>query len=505
MNIQLVIADDEYFIRQRLKKIIPWEHTDLSLTLAGEVSNGLELLDLLKHTTVDIILLDIKMPKMTGLDSAKKIHALYPHIQIIILSGFNEFEYARTAMRFGISHYLLKPVESAALEAALKDCVQKIHSYHQEQSRLQNSYHYEMCSMISSVLSKQKTPSDFFHQYPRCSSYRYGLFLGLFIKENQNSFILKLASAFHAMGLFCEYFHETDYTSIFFIFTTDKSSISHIESFLTDTIASTDTYTFMTAGNFFDLSDNWIKPYRRVLHLLLLRYFQPESILHLEYESLPERELYPDSTKLRQKLILLINTKKPDEFELFLSDLFSDIYQKRNLNYMQLLITEILLTYTICYPDKIDSNLNITEFVSGLFDEEHSLEPLKEILVSYGLQCMRSAAHSPSDIYLSQKIRSYIQQHYTDPALSVSTLAETFRLNASYMGTLFKKINNQSILQYLIEVRMEAAKELILTSNYRISDVAEMVGYTDVFYFSKRFKKMYGSSPKDFLHKSIAD
>jgi len=503
MSFHLVIADDEYFIRQRIKKIIPWEDETLSLHFAGEAANGQELLDLLKTKPVDIILLDIKMPKMSGLESAKLIYEKYPHIQMIILSGYNDFEYARSAMQFGISHYLLKPVETPALSEALADCIHKIKTRNDEQLLLQHCYHYEMCDTLAAVINKQKTPTDFFTKYPRCNAYRYGLYLGVFKREDSSAFVHSLASTIRSMGLFCEYFRETDYTTSFLILIKDKEELAHGGSFLTELIADTKDYTFITVGNLFSLSDSWNEPYHRVLHLLLLRYFHSQSTLHLEYSSIPERPLTTDFTKLRQKLILQINTKTPEEFEVFLTGLFDDISQKKNIHYMQLLITEIYLTYTIGFPDKIDSSRNITDIISSLLDEEHTLAALQNALLAYGLECMKTTEHAPSDIYLSKKIRSYIEKHYTESALSVSGLAEVFHLNASYMGTLFKKINNQSILQYLIEVRMDAAKELLLTGDYRISDVAELVGYADVFYFSKRFKKVYGSSPKDFLHKSL--
>lgn len=105
----------------------------------------------------------------------------------------------------------------------------------------------------------------------------------------------------------------------------------------------------------------------------------------------------------------------------------------------------------------------------------------------------------PSDLKLSKKISSYIQEHYKEPDLTVAKLGELFQLNVSYMGSIFKKTNQLSILQYLTHIRLEAAIKLLLSEQYKVGEVAELVGFTDVFYFSKRFKKMYGFSPKDFL------
>lgn len=89
MILNVLIADDEYFIRQRLKKIIPWE--EMSLYFAGEAANGLEVLEFLKSAPVDILILDIKMPKMGGLEVCEHIYHHYPATKIIILSGYNDF------------------------------------------------------------------------------------------------------------------------------------------------------------------------------------------------------------------------------------------------------------------------------------------------------------------------------------------------------------------------------------------------------------------------------
>ena len=112
---------------------------------------------------------------------------------------------------------------------------------------------------------------------------------------------------------------------------------------------------------------------------------------------------------------------------------------------------------------------------------------------------MDTASLAPSDVSLSRRITGYIEKHYQDADLSVHKLAEIFQLNPSYMGMLFKKVNHQSILQYLIRVRMEAEVRLIAEGQYRITDIAKMVGYPDVFYFSKRLKKRMGFRRRNLL------
>ena len=133
-----LIADDEYFIRQRIKKIIPWEK--LNLIFAGEAENGQQVIDHLEKEPVDLLLLDIKMPHMNGIETARYIKEHFPSVHILILSGYNDFEYARTAIRYGVKEYLLKPVAAEELERALSECIQAIHSEEQTRHTLK---HYE--------------------------------------------------------------------------------------------------------------------------------------------------------------------------------------------------------------------------------------------------------------------------------------------------------------------------------------------------------------------------
>ncbi len=124
MPLNIIVADDEYFIRQRIIKILPRE--ELAIDFIGGAENGIEVLELLKHHPVDLILLDIKMPRMNGIEVAESVSRNYPSTKIILLSGYNDFEYARSAMRFGVMDYLLKPVDASTLAAVLKDSKEKI-------------------------------------------------------------------------------------------------------------------------------------------------------------------------------------------------------------------------------------------------------------------------------------------------------------------------------------------------------------------------------------------
>ncbi|WP_395025301.1 helix-turn-helix transcriptional regulator, partial [Robinsoniella sp.] len=222
------------------------------------------------------------------------------------------------------------------------------------------------------------------------------------------------------------------------------------------------------------------------------------SNLLLEYAATREPDYSIDLPKIRQNITLHLNGKDEKTFSDYIEVLFSSIEKKHSVDYLYLIVTELFMTFHIYYHILENTPTNINEFISSILDEEYTLESLKNTAIHYGLQCIQQNDTSPSDVALSKKLMSYIDEHYHNQDLSVAQIGDIFQLNPSYMGSVFKKVNDISILQYITNVRMEASKRLLESNQYKISEIAEQVGYSDVFYFSKRFKKSYGYSPKDY-------
>lgn len=128
----------------------------------------------------------------------------------------------------------------------------------------------------------------------------------------------------------------------------------------------------------------------------------------------------------------------------------------------------------------------------------NSLENMRDEIYTYALQCIKKSNTAPSDVLFCKKITDYLEQHYTEPDLSVSGIAEIFHLHPSYLGTVFKKVHHTSILQYLADIRIAEAKKLLCEKELKISEIAEATGFSDVYYFSKKFKKICGKSPKEY-------
>lgn len=471
----IIIADDEYFIRQRIKKIIPWQELDLELS--GEAENGQEVLDLLAETAVDIILLDIKMPKMSGLEAIRHISEQYPSVSLLILSGYDDFTYACTALKYGVKDYLLKPVSEEQLTESLQKCIHSIKR-----------------AGLNSIEPVRR------QNMQACYS-EYTLYVGIYLSEDSETvlkqFMDTLCQADHRL----ECIKEDKHTCILQMFFKSSEDASHIGSFFTDFLNAQRQYLFLYIGNLFPVAADWVPYYQRCLKRLTSRYFTSSSNLLMEYQTTDPPMPFTDLLKMRQEILLSLNHVDPLSFYQQIETLFRNIYESRSDDYLRLVITELLTIYLNYYqvPEGLDVSLN--EYIRTVIDEEFSLNHLKERILTYGYQCMEKNEAVPSDIVLCKKLTAYIKEHYASPDLSITQIASVFQLNPSYMGSIFKKIHQVTLLQYLTTIRLEAAKELLNKHGMKVSEIAGAVGYSDIFYFSRRFKKMFGYSPTDYQHK----
>lgn len=499
MAINLIIADDEYFIRQRIKKIIPWEKMDL--TFAGEAENGTQVIKLLRKTSADILLLDIKMPRMDGIETARYISEHFPHVHIITLSGYNDFEYARSMLRFGVKEYLLKPVSPEELENVLSRC---IHSVKHERSKemILNLYlEYEKTQALESVRNASSSWEDFCGAYPEFAGFRYSFFCAFFLESGSADLPAGIAAGIRESGLLCCHWQDSDYICFMQVFLCHENEIKTADTVLNDCVRCQDTYTYVVCGDPFPVTESHAEPYRLCSAGLMNRYFRDKSAVERVSGALPHTDFREELRKQRKALPPLLNSKDESRLRDYMDSLFALADEWKSPEFIRLTVTEIFTIYFI-FSDVFKHNGgSINEVVSSLLDSEYSTAALKEDCLSYGLQCIRESTLAPSDSLLCGRVIEYIRKNYADTSLSVAKIAAHFQLHPTYLGSVFKKAEHSSLLQYISEVRIEEAKKLLTKTDMKISEIAESIGFSDIYYFSKRFKKITGYTPKEYALK----
>lgn len=498
MILSVLLADDEFFIRQRLKKIIKWDK--LSLRCIGEVENGEQAIEFVSNTNVDILLLDIKMPVKSGIEVLEYIHNHSIKTKIIFLSGYNDFEYAQKAINFQAVNYLLKPIDKQGLEDALISCRDRILAEMKKQNDMEIYSRYLRRSFLYKIAAGTENIDALLSHYPEFAVYKSSCYLSVYCPRGIVNCMDRMQKQKKPGNFEMEFFQENDVSVIVQFYFADNSVYSEISAFCNKFLDRFPGYLFMSLGPAFDILSEWKEYYHRAVNELEKRYFHTEKVLVGQQTGTTGGIEKKTFMSLRQNIILYLNSKNTAALKSLMDGLFNEIKNSRNPNQLNLVVTEILIIFNVYSNNSFLPVKNVNTFATELIDDGYSLEALKNVIISFGQQCMDKLEIMPSDAVRVKKISEYIETNYTNPELSVSYISEYFNLSPVYMGSVFKKITGQSIVQYITYLRMEKAKQLLNSKEYKVVQVAEMVGYSDVFYFSKKFKKVYGYSPRDYVN-----
>lgn len=395
---QVLIVDDEPFVRQGIRVILDWESHGFQI--AAEAKNGLEAIELLRTQKFDLVLMDIKMPGMSGLEVAAKIRSgISKRIKIVLLSGFSEFAYAQQALKYNITNYLLKPLDPDELAKVLDETCKEL----------------DRQSMVEQA--RRETASVVGAHY-----------LMETLTGRKNEKVAKnLEKLFNGQNNFAYLYVEIDEND--------------------------DTFTQLN---------------------------QEEQL-----ESFWELYDYLANTLGKFKGNLLCNVDKKQLYELgiILSDqLYKANYCEDQEAFLEKLKVRTNLAFGYCLKWYVGCQV----------------ETINDILVSYlSALDVKSNEGSDGDGELLSRIEDEIQKNYREN-LSLKELSDRYFINSAYLGQLFKKRYGIYFKDYLNCVRIEKAKELLLSSNEKIYKISELVGYNNVDYFINKFTKVVGTTPSKY-------
>lgn len=358
---KVLIADDEIMIRRGLSKIIRWEQ--IGFELAGVAQNSREALDILQNTRVDVLLTDISMPEISGLELIRMAKELRPGIKTVVISGYSEFDYAVEAIKLKVENYILKPLDP---------------------------------NNITEIFERLKMSLDQ-------------------ERENQQK----------------ELYLKSEYE---LICRRDFRKNEYQDSFLTELIQ------IMEEGRHTDTKD-YINRLFRMLS-------GNDQINPWEY-----------CTKLLRNAGVYFHVEHVPLFKLY----------------------------------RLEKN---PDFQYSLKEIERGFAQDLSLLAELLRQNSESTA-----ILVSQQAREYIDNHYSDKELSLKQVAQLLGVSYGYLSTAFNKTFDENFKAYLVSVRIEKARELLMERKYKIYEIADKVGYSSSRYFTDAFKRRYGLSPVDYLNR----
>lgn len=493
---KVMLVEDEELIILGLQNILEWEK--LGMKIVHTACNGREALKLLEEEPVDIIVADINMPVMDGLSFLRELRKTDNRSRCIILTGYNEFEYARQAVPLEVEDYILKPINEEKLEEVLKLSDQKLTEFDRKEAngREQKA---GWAAFVRGELSQAEGMEYMeFLTEGRKEEYIYPVFVKLNVrsmKEYQISDVLLELKKEDSMKVV--YLSPSEI--LLFLYT--KEAESQVERYLEEVQNKMEStlgiLSFISVGKGVqkreDLEAACKKAWSLQKYQLLEGY--GSVLLETQMEKRRSQDILVDENLLR-KMIL---QKNREEAFCYIEDLFIHNVEKEmtpeDLYQMALKIAMLLQDMKTEYHLKGRADiLTLTELIEKIYRAEDLLGLkaafAKEVAEIIAYLHENDSQYTP----VVKQIIAEVQKNYRDD-MNLKTLSYKYHMNASYLGQIFQKEVGCSFAQYLSNTKNGVAKDLILNTNMRINDIAREVGYPDTSYFYRKFKQCFGVSP----------
>ncbi|HOV40623.1 MAG TPA: response regulator [Oscillospiraceae bacterium] len=523
--LKIFLAEDEYVVREGIKNNINWAEEGFSFV--GEAGDGETALPMIMDLKPDILITDIKMPFMDGFELSRLAVKKLPGIKILILTGYGEFEYAREAIKIGAADYILKPVSSSQLLSAIKQVAERIEREREEKQLL---LYYEQEMRENQKLERFKF-FDLLLQGGNASAAellekaeRLGLDLiahcycvlsfHISFKEDFSSDLLaicalsqKAEEAFKEVNEVCFFEKSADW----WIFIIKAQSEQMLRKYAEDCIEKLkrimESGCYEYFGGFgnpvFRLCDIW-KSYRDSGKACARRHF-PGANKFVFYENI-ECEDFDVKCALpfeRSYVMNFLNNGIEDEVEPFVENYFNpEVFEGlKSVLFRQYVLTEVYLcTFGFlqkCGMEKLfaDEGISLGEASKHIYSLEDAVCEIKKLLLAGIKGREKSEKGKCSDIV--KKAKEYIENHF-DEDISLNLAAASVNLSPSYFSALFSQEAGCTFIEYLTDVRMQKAAQLLSDTDMKIVDIGFEIGYRDSHYFASIFKKTFGCTPKEY-------
>ena len=541
--VKVYLVEDEIIIRQSIKNSIDWEKEGYEFV--GDASDGELALPVILKEKPDILITDIRMPFMDGLELSRMVKAELPDIKIVILSGYDDFEYAKQAIKIGVAEYLLKPVSSAVLLEHLSEIAEKVRD-EREDLALKKVYYQEMqeneelikMKFLGELISGKLSLADAMEKGKRfhmnLSGPFYRIILFKFIQEDhvQAEQSEALAGAYEAVGGYVDRFRDVFRFQrgvegwAFLLTSVEEEMETQTKAFiegLKAVIAPFDTLTwFGGIGSEVARIRELRYSFREADKAFAGRFVQePNQIISVEQLNFEQQDnefdanIFGEINQFDQIITRFLSSGSLEEVESFVGALFTEISEDhfRSLMIRQYIIMNIYATVlTFCKKLRKDAGAEGEAYGQweGIRENEEilkqavttaeSVDDIKDYigtLLDHAIELRNTVGgRRYSDIIQTAKER--IEQVYMSEDISLNSVAAEVCMSPSYFSSVFSKEMGKTFIEYLTEIRMEKAKQYLACSSMKTSEISYEVGYKDPHYFSYIFKKTQGCTPKEY-------
>lgn len=537
--LKIFLVEDEFVVREGIKKNIDWSGNGYDF--CGEASDGERAFPLIQKLKPDIVITDIMMPFMDGLALSKLIKSQMPWIEIIILSGYSEFEYAKEAIKLGVAEYISKPVSGEDLLREVAVVAKKIEEKNKEreinekyrkemEENTQANYKLLFQNLVTGSRSIPNLLEDAAKLNVDVMAAWYNIVLFKLIlngkkqieySEEHEEICNRIRECLSREGVLL---FDRNLEGVAMLFKADsKEEIEKLQNYcfekITSILSEYENNSFfggigIPVNRMSEISQSFEQASHAFAHRYLMKSGCFLDSAKLSRDTVEENEesiqaFNVDTKQIdRSKIVNFLKQGNIEETKYFVDEFFKGIGKNAvsSILFRQYIVMDIYF----CVVDflegmQIERDLVAQPDMATLAN--HSIEKTIEYLTQGIQEALRLRDGQANNRYrgVVEDVKRYIEENYADEDLSLNELARHVNFSPNHLSVIFSQETGQTFIKYLTDFRINKAKELLRCTRYKSSEISVKVGYKDPHYFSFLFKKTQGMTPTQYREGKIVE
>ena len=530
---KVLLVDDETLIREAISENIQWE--EIGFSFMGACENGKQAMEAIEKEQPDLLLTDINMPFVDGMELTKFVYENYPDTKVIIISGFDEFEYAKNAVKYQVLEYILKPITPMEFTETLLR-VKKMFDERKESQRDMKKIRSAYVSNLPMVQGRYlhnllNGTVDYAKLDEKQEELRLNLSAGCYNTalvegDSLEPFTSQYANVKDELALFAVYnitaeivasencgiaFQGTDEkTAILFMGDEEESLKIKMKQILPKIHQAMEEFLQIqvtiavgkSVKRLEELPDSFAKTKSALEYKFMLGGNQ--IIEAEEYEEIRNSAKHIDIFEWASQMATTIRTNKIEEIsqktEQFVEQVkLSYVNKNRSFVYVQNLVLSVINLLEL--PEELEDEIYSQErnFMKQIYECENLDEIEHRLRGTFRYIC--NLMSNQRDSYGKRQAMlalDYIEKNYADSSVTLNSVCTALAMSTSYFSSVFKNYTGETFIESLTKKRMEKAKILLEQGKLKTYEIAEAVGYSDAHYFSVSFKKAVGKTPTEY-------
>ena len=509
---KIIVVEDDRIIRRGICQAIPWEEN--GIMVVGEASDGEMALALIEEQQPHVVISDINMPFLNGLEMARKLKDTSPHTKFVFLTGYEDFKYAQQAVQLKAFDYLLKPVDSALLLEKVKEALAEWSKTFSKEQLLSESRMILQQNFFEKLMASGEVGIDVEKVLADLDVHLDGLFYSSIIVHDgrqvkaeqpldENIYKLTLTKLdkekFHLLSV-------ADHEWVLLICHDELKVPVQLAQFLLQQLSKESDVTLSYGRsyiNLFEIGRSFIE----AKMAMDLRYIMGTGKLFSIDDTVTTDEQVAEKLRtIDAKLMAQMKQGIPEKVEPLFEQFQQAVMEYKSLSLADLKVVTLkyatLLSFEIERWSKNEASNYSNEVYQAVMEMnslQHMMQIIKELIDKWS-EVLYKKEESEFKSHVDLAIK-YMNEHYSDSSLTLQKLAKLIHVSAPYLSNLFKIEKGFNFGDYLLELRMKKAMELLREESLKTYEISEQVGYSNPQYFSICFKKYTGYTPAEFKKK----